>query len=62
MPIWVTDGMPGAVIVDAVRCEPATPGRIWRTDIASLRGRTAAANTHALGIPDTVPLGCALDW
>ncbi|NKY88510.1 hydrogenase maturation protease [Nocardia veterana] len=46
-----------AVVVDAVLCEPSTPGRIWRTTIEALRGRTYAASSHALGIPDAVPLG-----
>ncbi|WP_019926506.1 hydrogenase maturation protease [Nocardia sp. BMG111209] len=40
-----------AVVVDAVLCEPATPGRIWLT---------TAASSHALGIPDAVPLGAVL--
>lgn len=49
-----------AVVVDAVQCEPCTPGRIWRTTVESLRGITCATSSHALGIPDAVPLGRAL--
>lgn len=63
-PVALLDAWSGvalAVIVDAVLCEPSTPGRIRRTDIESLRDRTAATSSHALGIPDAVSLGRALD-
>jgi hydrogenase maturation protease len=64
--LTVTDGEPtqlidawtGAelvVVVDAVLCDPATPGRIHRSTGASLL-RTASASTHGLGIPDAVQL------
>ncbi|MTE15209.1 hydrogenase maturation protease [Nocardia aurantiaca] len=46
-----------AVVVDAVLCEPSTPGRIWRTTVDALRGLTRATSSHALGIPDALPLG-----
>ncbi|WP_062992246.1 hydrogenase maturation protease [Nocardia anaemiae] len=49
-----------AIVVDAVLCEPSTPGRIWRTTIDALRGVTRAASSHALGVPDALPLGRAL--
>ncbi|QIS11339.1 hydrogenase maturation protease [Nocardia arthritidis] len=49
-----------AVVVDAVLCEPCTPGRIWRTTVDALRGVTRAASSHAMGIPDALPLGRAL--
>ncbi|MCX4092460.1 hydrogenase maturation protease [Nocardia sp. alder85J] len=49
-----------AVVVDAVLCEPATPGRIWLTTVDALRGVTTAASSHALGIPDAIPLGAVL--
>ncbi|WP_433754586.1 hydrogenase maturation protease [Nocardia sp. CA-135398] len=49
-----------AIVVDAVLCEPSTPGRIWRTTIDALRGVTSAASSHALGVPDALPLGRAL--
>lgn len=48
-----------AVVIDAVLCEPSTPGRIWRTSVDALRGVTAASS-HALGLPEVIPLGRAL--
>ncbi|WP_054812657.1 hydrogenase maturation protease [Nocardia arizonensis] len=49
-----------AVVVDAVLCEPSTPGRIWRTTVDGLHGLAHAASSHALGVPEAVPLGRAL--
>ena len=49
-----------AVIVDAVRCEPSTPGRIWRSTDADLGGGASVASSHALGIPDALRLGQVL--
>ncbi|MFD7846831.1 hydrogenase maturation protease [Nocardia sp. NPDC059764] len=46
-----------AVVVDAVLCQPSTPGRVWRTTLDSAHGLTHAASSHAIGIPDAVPLG-----
>jgi hydrogenase maturation protease len=65
----VTDGEPTelidawadrdlAVVVDAVVCDPARPGRIHRED--TLPRGAAAASTHGLGIPDAVRLAQAL--
>lgn len=51
-----------AILVDAVACEPASPGRLHRmsvTDAASA-GRDGASS-HGLGIPEAVGLGAALD-
>ncbi|MFX0577801.1 hydrogenase maturation protease [Nocardia nepalensis] len=56
--VWA--GVELAIVVDAVLCEPCTPGRIWRTTVDALRGVTRAASSHALGIPDALPLGRAL--
>ncbi|KZM74694.1 hydrogenase maturation protease [Nocardia terpenica] len=56
--IWA--GVDLAIVVDAVLCEPSAPGRIWRTTVDALRGRTRATSSHALGIPDALPLGRAL--
>lgn len=50
-----------AVVIDAVRCEPSTPGRIWRSADADLGGPAAAASSHALGIPEALRLGQVLD-
>ncbi|QVI19228.1 hydrogenase maturation protease [Nocardia tengchongensis] len=49
-----------AIVVDAVLCAPSSPGRIWRTTVDALRGLTHAASSHAMGIPDALPLGRAL--
>ena len=53
-------GLDLAIVVDAVRCEPATPGRVHRWPDGQLeRGRTASS--HGMGIPDALDLGRALD-
>ncbi|MFD2417081.1 hydrogenase maturation protease [Amycolatopsis pigmentata] len=54
-----------AVVVDAVMCEPATPGRIWPSIVdgradALRGGGGGAASSHALGIPEALLLGQAL--
>lgn len=49
-----------AVIIDAVRCEPTAPGRIWRSTGADLGGPGTAASSHAFGIPDALRLGQVL--
>lgn len=49
-----------AVVVDAVLCEPSTPGRIWRTTVDALPEGTYPTSSHALGIPDALLLGRAL--
>lgn len=53
-------GVPLAVVVDAVVCEPAHPGRIHRTGGADLPAG-ASSSTHGLGIPQAVQLAQALD-
>lgn len=55
------DGADLAVVVDAVICEPSTPGRIWRTSLGQVAGASAAGGTHALGIPDAIRLAEVLD-
>jgi hydrogenase maturation protease len=50
-----------AIVVDAVLCVPAQPGRIWRSTVDNLTGTTTAASSHALGIPEALLLGRALD-
>jgi hydrogenase maturation protease len=53
-------GLDLAIVVDAVRCVPATPGRMHRWPDGPLeRGWTASS--HGLGIPDALDLGRALD-
>jgi hydrogenase maturation protease len=53
-------GMPLAVVVDAVLCEPSTPGKVHRTTLAGSL-TASAASTHGLGIPEAVRLAEALD-
>lgn len=53
-------GLDLAVIIDAVQCEPASPGRIWHTTIDALRGITGTTSSHAMGIPEAWRLGQAL--
>ena len=49
-----------AIVVDAVLCEPCTPGRIWTSTVDGWPARTGTAGSHALGIPDAIRLGAAL--
>ncbi len=49
-----------AIIVDAVICQPARPGRIHRTTLPRLTG-APATSSHGLGIPEAIELGRALD-
>ncbi|WP_158888143.1 hydrogenase maturation protease [Amycolatopsis anabasis] len=69
--VLVSDGEPAAlldawtgvelaIVVDAVLCEPSTPGRIWRSIVDGLTPSAGAASSHALGIPDALRLGEAL--
>jgi hydrogenase maturation protease len=50
-----------AVVVDAVLCQPAMPGRVHRTTVDKLPPATGAAGTHGFGIPEAVGLGRVLD-
>jgi len=56
--VW--DGMQLAVVVDAVLCDPSTPGRIHRTTLGNGYPAGASASTHGLGIPDALGLAEAL--
>lgn len=58
MDLWT--GADLAVVVDAVVCEPASPGRVLRIDTSRLRRAPAAAGSHCLGLAETVALGDAL--
>lgn len=54
-------GVDLAVIIDAVRCDPPTPGRIRRATVETLRDTpAAAAGSHAVNIPEAFRLGRAL--
>ncbi|SFR02152.1 hydrogenase maturation protease [Lentzea waywayandensis] len=52
------DGADLVVIVDAIRCTPAVPGRWHRT---TLPHSIPAASSHGLGVPEAVELAEALD-
>ena len=67
----VTDGEPTqlidawagaelAIVVDAVLCEPAEPGRVHRSDAVGAPAGTPGG-THALGIPDAIRLAEVLE-
>ncbi|TCC08480.1 hydrogenase maturation protease [Kribbella soli] len=66
---WV--GVPLVIVVDAVLCEPSTPGAFYRTDVPlhdhghqdapDLESHPHTAGSHSLGIPDALRLGQALD-
>jgi len=53
-------GLDLAIVVDAVRCVPGTPGRMHRWPAGQLE-RNWTASSHGLGIPDALELGRALD-
>ena len=48
-----------AIVVDAVVCDPSTPGWIHRTSGESWR-HSSAASTHGLGVPEALRLAAAL--
>ncbi len=56
--LWA--GAPLVVVVDAVLCEPSTPGRIHRSTLTTPLA-ASAATTHGLGIPEAVRLAEVLD-
>lgn len=53
-------GVDLAVVVDAVLCDPPTPGRIRRTTIDTMSAGIPATSSHALGVPDALLLGRTL--
>jgi hydrogenase maturation protease len=54
------EGAEVAVVVDAVLCDPSTPGRIHRTTLGDVYPAGTSASTHGLGIPDALGLAEAL--
>jgi hydrogenase maturation protease len=54
-------GVPLAVVVDAVACEPSSPGSVHRTALALSVGARSLASTHGMGIPDALRLAQVLD-
>jgi len=55
------EGTDLAIVVDAVVCEPSTPGRVHRTTVEDLPPTRGGASSHGLGIPDAVALATVLD-
>lgn len=63
--------VPLAIVVDAVLCEPSTPGEFYRTDVplhdhahhdgSALESHPHTAGSHSLGIPDALRLAQAVD-
>jgi hydrogenase maturation protease len=49
-----------AVLIDAVRCEPADPGRIHRITV-NPELSVGGASTHGLGVPEAIRLAQVLD-
>jgi hydrogenase maturation protease len=49
-----------AVVVDAIRRVPASPGSIHRLTASQLEADGTAASSHGLGMPDALRLGRAL--
>jgi hydrogenase maturation protease len=60
--IEVWTGSPLAVIVDAVRAEPAAPGRLHRLVVdRAAAGPPRPVSSHGLGLGDAIALALALD-
>ena len=57
--VWA--GVPLAVVVDAVVCQPPRPGLLHRTSVGGLTGVGTSASSHGLGIPEAVRLAEVLD-
>ncbi|GAA2806655.1 hydrogenase maturation protease [Kribbella solani] len=69
-------GVPLAIVVDAVLCDPSTPGEFYRTEVPLDHPGAApsapteppgagahphSAGSHSLGIPDALRLGQAVE-
>ena len=50
-----------AVVVDAIRRVPASPGSIHRLTASQLEADGTAASSHGFGMPDALRLGRALE-
>ena len=56
------EGMPLAVVVDAVRADPAVPGRLHRLVLdRAAAGAPRTVSSHGLGLEDAIGLALALD-
>lgn len=54
------EGVELAIVVDALLCDPAAPGRVWRSIVDQMPGTAGVASSHAMGIPEALLLGQAL--
>lgn len=55
-------GVPLAIVVDAVRADPAVPGRVHRLVLEdSAMEQARPVSSHGLGLGDAIGLGRALD-
>lgn len=63
-------GVPLAIVVDAVLCDPSTPGEFYRTEVPlhdhphsdpDLDAHPHSAGSHSLGIPDALRLAQAVE-
>ncbi len=70
--VTVTDGEPTqlidawagaelAIVIDAVLCDPAAPGRVHRTRVTELPSGAGPSSSHSLGIPEAAELAEVLD-
>jgi hydrogenase maturation protease len=51
-----------AIVVDAVRADPPSPGRVHRFELdRPLAGATRTASSHGFGLDDAIQLALALD-
>lgn len=57
--LW--EGVPLAIVVDAVLCQPSRPGKVHCTDLVEAGSARASASSHGLGIPDALRLAEVLD-
>ncbi len=55
---WADAGL--AVVVDAIRHEPACPGRMHRLTASQLSSESAVASSHGFGLPYALRLGGTL--
>src|SRR5262249_57429621 len=56
------DGAALVIVVDAVRAEPAVPGRLHRLVLdRATAGPSGSVSSHGFGLGDTIGLALALD-
>jgi hydrogenase maturation protease len=55
------EGMPLAVVVDAVRARPAVPGRLHRLVLDAATDPVSSVSSHGLGLEEAIGLAQAVD-